>query len=260
MTSQVVIVTGAGSGIGRAVSSAFIQAGFNVVLTGRRLAPLQATVSFAQQTNENHGLIGVLDNQVLVQTCDVTDEEQVDTLFQQAVAKFSRVDILFNNAGWGSFARLLDEMSVQEWREVMDVNINGMFICARAAFRQMRQQNPQGGRIINNGSISATTPRPMSSAYTTSKHAVTGLTKSIALDGRAFNIACGQIDIGNAATDMTERMGSGILQAHGELMVEPLMDVKHVAQAVVQMASFPLETNVLFTTIMATKMPFVGRG
>lgn len=250
MTAKVAIVTGAGSGIGRAVSVALLQAGYKVVLTGRRLEPLEETVRLAQQPLEN----------ALVQTCDVTQESEVAALFAQAAKQFGRIDVLFNNAGRGSFASLIDELSVEEWREVIDVNVNGMFICAREAFRHMRTQEPQGGRIINNGSISATTPRPMSSAYTTSKHAVTGLTKSIALDGRRFNIACSQIDIGNAGTDMTEKMRSGILQANGELMAEPSMDVQHVAQAVVQMANFPLETNVLFTTIMATTMPFVGRG
>lgn len=277
MKAKVAIVTGAGSGIGRAVSIAFLQAGYRVVLTGRRLEPLQETLRLAQQIaipanvgdNSPFDVKGdealqkaAVDIQQasLVQICDVTQEEEVAELFAQAKEKFGRIDVLFNNAGRGSFASLIDELSVQEWREVIDVNVNGMFICAREAFKHMRQQEPQGGRIINNGSISATTPRTMSSAYTTSKHAVTGLTKSIALDGRRFNIACSQIDIGNAATEMTEKIRSGFLQANGELMAEPSMDVQHVAQAVLQMASFPLETNVLFTTIMATNMPFVGRG
>ena len=277
MKAKVAIVTGAGSGIGRAVSIAFLQAGYRVVLTGRRLEALQETLRLAQQIvipanvgdNSPFDVKGdealqktAVDIQQasLIQPCDVTQEEEVAALFTQAKEKFGRIDVLFNNAGRGSFASLIDELSVQEWREVIDVNVNGMFICAREAFKHMRQQEPQGGRIINNGSISATTPRPMSNAYTTSKHAVTGLTKSIALDGRRFNIACSQIDIGNAGTEMTEKMRSGILQANGELMAEPSMDVQHVAQAVLQMASFPLETNVLFTTIMATNMPFVGRG
>lgn len=277
MKAKVAIVTGAGSGIGRAVSIAFIQAGYQVVLTGRRLEPLQETLRLAQQaalptTTGDNSPFDIKGDDLLqktavdiqqtslVQTCDVTQEEEVEALFAQTKQKFGRIDVLFNNAGRGSFASLIDELSVQEWRQVIDVNVNGMFICAREAFKHMRQQEPQGGRIINNGSISATTPRTMSSAYTTSKHAVTGLTKSIALDGRGFNIACSQIDIGNAATEMTEKIRSGFLQANGEMMAEPSMDVQHVAQAVLQMASFPLETNVLFTTIMATNMPYVGRG
>ena len=277
MQAKVAIVTGAGSGIGRAVSLALLGAGYKVVLTGRRLEPLEETVRLAQQASVStlasdnspfdvkgaealNQVTSKITESALVQSCDVTQEAEVAALFEQAKERFGRIDVLFNNAGRGSFASLIDELSVAEWREVMDVNINGMFICAREAFKYMRQQEPQGGRIINNGSISATTPRPMSSAYTTSKHAVTGLTKSIALDGRRFNIACSQIDIGNAGTDMTEKMRSGIMQANGELMAEPSMDVQHVAQAVLQMANFPLETNVLFTTIMATNMPFVGRG
>ena len=277
MQAKVAIVTGAGSGIGRAVSLALLGAGYKVVLTGRRLEPLEETVRLAQQASLSalasdnspfdakgaealNQVTSKIAESALVQSCDVTHEAEVAALFEQAKERFGRIDVLFNNAGRGSFASLIDELSVAEWREVMDVNINGMFICAREAFKYMRQQEPQGGRIINNGSISATTPRPMSSAYTTSKHAVTGLTKSIALDGRRFNIACSQIDIGNAGTDMTEKMRSGIMQANGELMAEPSMDVQHVAQAVLQMANFPLETNVLFTTIMATNMPFVGRG
>ena len=277
MQAKVAIVTGAGSGIGRAVSVALLAAGYKVVLTGRRLLPLEETVRLAQQASLSalasdnspfdvkgaealNQVASKIAESAFVQSCDVTQETEVAALFEQAKQRFGRIDVLFNNAGRGSFASLIDELSVAEWREVMDVNINGMFICAREAFKHMRQQEPQGGRIINNGSISATTPRPMSSAYTTSKHAVTGLTKSIALDGRRFNIACSQIDIGNAGTDMTEKMRSGIMQANGELMAEPSMDVQHVAQAVLQMANFPLETNVLFTTIMATNMPFVGRG
>ena len=277
MQAKVAIVTGAGSGIGRAVSLALLGAGYKVVLTGRRLEPLEETVRLAQQASLSalasdnspfdakgaealNQVTSKITESALVQSCDVTQEAEVAALFEQAKERFGRIDVLFNNAGRGSFASLIDELSVAEWREVMDVNINGMFICAREAFKYMRQQEPQGGRIINNGSISATTPRPMSSAYTTPKHAVTGLTKSIALDGRRFNIACSQIDIGNAGTDMTEKMRSGIMQANGELMAEPSMDVQHVAQAVLQMANFPLETNVLFTTIMATNMPFVGRG
>ncbi len=277
MQAKVAIVTGAGSGIGRAVSLALLGAGYKVVLTGRRLEPLEETVRLAQQASVStlasdnspfdvkgaealNQVTSKIAESAIVQSCDVTQETEVAALFEQAKERFGRIDVLFNNAGRGSFASLIDELSVAEWREVMDVNINGMFICAREAFKHMRQQEPQGGRIINNGSISATTPRPMSSAYTTSKHAVTGLTKSIALDGRRFNIACSQIDIGNAGTDMTEKMRSGIMQANGELMAEPSMDVQHVAQAVLQMANFPLETNVLFTTIMATNMPFVGRG
>lgn len=247
---KVAVVTGAGSGIGRAVALELLSAGYRVVLAGRRQEVLE-------QTRTSAGLDAV---RALVIPTDVTRENEVKALFEQTQREYGRVDVLFNNAGKSGAAVPIDEFSAQEWREIVDVNLTGMFLCAQAAFHVMRYQEPQGGRIINNGSISATAPRPMSIAYTATKHAVTGLTKSISLDGRAYNIACGQIDIGNAGTDMTERMKKGILQANGEIMPEPIMDVAHVAQTVRTMADFPLETNVQFVTIMATKMPFVGRG
>ncbi|WP_169294367.1 SDR family oxidoreductase [Advenella sp. EE-W14] len=247
---KVAVVTGAGSGIGRAVALELLSAGYRVVLAGRRQEVLE-------QTRTAAGLDAV---RALVVPTDVTKENEVKALFEQTQREYGRVDVLFNNAGKSGAAVPIDEFSAQEWREIVDVNLTGMFLCAQAAFHVMRYQEPQGGRIINNGSISATAPRPMSIAYTATKHAVTGLTKSISLDGRAYNIACGQIDIGNAGTDMTERMKKGILQANGEIMPEPIMDVAHVAQTVRTMADFPLETNVQFVTIMATKMPFVGRG
>lgn len=247
---KVAVVTGAGSGIGRAVALELLSAGYRVVLAGRRQDVLEETRTAA-------GLDAV---RALVIPTDVTKENEVKALFEQTQREYGRVDVLFNNAGKSGAAVPIDEFSAQEWREIVDVNLTGMFLCAQAAFHVMRYQEPQGGRIINNGSISATAPRPMSIAYTATKHAVTGLTKSISLDGRAYNIACGQIDIGNAGTDMTERMKKGILQANGEIMPEPIMDVAHVAQTVRTMADFPLETNVQFVTIMATKMPFVGRG
>ncbi|MBK1781165.1 SDR family oxidoreductase [Advenella sp. WQ 585] len=247
---KVAVVTGAGSGIGRAVALELLSAGYRVVLAGRRQDVLEETRTAA-------GLDAV---RALVIPTDVTRENEVKALFEQTQREYGRVDVLFNNAGKSGAAVPIDEFSAQEWREIVDVNLTGMFLCAQAAFHVMRYQEPQGGRIINNGSISATAPRPMSIAYTATKHAVTGLTKSISLDGRAYNIACGQIDIGNAGTDMTERMKKGILQANGEIMPEPIMDVAHVAQTVRTMADFPLETNVQFVTIMATKMPFVGRG
>ena len=247
---KVAVVTGAGTGIGRAVALELLSAGYRVVLAGRRRELLEETRTAA-------GLDAV---RALVVPIDVTKENEVKTLFEQTQREYGRVDVLFNNAGKSGTAVPIDEFSTQEWREIVDVNLTGMFLCAQAAFHVMRYQEPQGGRIINNGSISATAPRPMSIAYTATKHAVTGLTKTISLDGRAYNIACGQIDIGNAGTDMTERMQKGIVQANGEVMAEPVMDVAHVAQTVRTMADFPLETNVQFVTIMATKMPFVGRG
>lgn len=247
---KVAVVTGAGTGIGRAVALELLSAGYRVVLAGRRRELLEETRTAA-------GLDAV---RALVVPTDVTKENEVKVLFEQTQREYGRVDVLFNNAGKSGTAVPIDEFSTQEWREIVDVNLTGMFLCAQAAFHVMRYQEPQGGRIINNGSISATAPRPMSIAYTATKHAVTGLTKTISLDGRAYNIACGQIDIGNAGTDMTDRMKKGILQANGEVMAESIMDVAHVAQTVRTMADFPLETNVQFVTIMATKMPFVGRG
>lgn len=244
------MVTGAGSGIGRAVALELLGTGYAVVLAGRRADALEKTRTAA----------GVDATRALVVPTDVTSEQEVRRLFDTAQREYGRVDALFNNAGRGGTPVPVDEFSVQEWRDIVDVNLTGMFLCAQAAFRVMRQQDPQGGRIINNGSISAHAPRPMSIAYTATKHAVTGLTKSLSLDGRAYNIACGQVDIGNAGTDMTQRMQKGIIQANGETRVEPVMDVAHVAQTVRAMCDFPLETNVQFVTIMATKMPYVGRG
>jgi NAD(P)-dependent dehydrogenase (short-subunit alcohol dehydrogenase family) len=243
------LVTGAGSGIGRAATLAFLADGWNVVLAGRRADRLHAVIAESGAPTR-----------ALAYVADVADPIQVRALFDATVERFGRVDVLFNNAGRGAPAVPIEELSIDDWRAVVDVNLNGMFYCVQQAFRVMKAQIPQGGRIINNGSISATTPRPHSIAYTATKHAVTGLTKSAALDGRAYSIAVGQIDIGNAATEMAERMAQGIMQAHGAVVPEPLMDVSHVGTAVVQMANLPLSTNVLFQTIMATNMPFVGRG
>ena len=243
------LVTGAGSGIGRAATLAFLADGWNVVLAGRRADRLHAVIAESGAPAR-----------ALAYVADVADPLQVRALFDATVERFGRVDVLFNNAGRGAPAVPIDELRIEDWRAVVDVNLNGMFFCLQQAFRIMKAQSPQGGRIINNGSISATTPRPHSIAYTATKHAVTGLTKSAALDGRAYSIAVGQIDIGNAATEMAERMAQGIMQAHGAVVPEPLMDVSHVGTAVLQMANLPLSTNVLFQTIMATNMPFVGRG
>jgi len=242
MTSKIALVTGAGSGIGRAVSLALSAAGFSVILAGRRREELEKTA--AQGKN------------MLAVPADVTNPDSVKALF----SRLERLDLLFNNAGMGAPAVPMDELTFEQWTAVVNVNLTGAFLCAQHAMRIMKAQTPRGGRIINNGSISATTPRPNSAPYTATKHAVTGLTKSISLDGRPFDIACGQIDIGNAATEMTERMANGILQANGSMMVEPRMDVRHVADAVVYMASLPLDANVQFMTVMATKMPLVGRG
>jgi len=245
---KVAVVTGAGSGIGRAVSLALARAGYAVALAGRRREGLEATATAAAGAD------------TLVMPCDVTDPAAVERLFEATVQRFGRVDLLFNNAGTGAPAIPIDELSVEQWKTVVDANLTGSFLCARQAVRFMKRQQPQGGRIINNGSISAHAPRPNTAPYTATKHAITGLTKSLSLDGRPFDIACGQIDIGNAATEMTERMTKGVAQADGRIAVEPRMDVEQVAQAVVFMAGLPLESNVQFMTIMATKMPFVGRG
>jgi NAD(P)-dependent dehydrogenase (short-subunit alcohol dehydrogenase family) len=242
---RVAIVTGAGSGIGRAAALALIREGYAVALAGRRREALE-------QTAANH--------RALVVPTDVTDPESVRELFAKTRDEFGRVDLLFNNAGMGAPAVPLEDLTYDDWRRVVDVNLTGSFLCTREAFRIMKAQEPRGGRIINNGSISATTPRPFSSPYTSTKHAITGLTKSTALDGRAYDIACGQIDIGNADTEMAAKMKAGIRQANGSIAVEPTMDVECVAKAVVYMASLPLDANVLFMTVMATKMPFVGRG
>ncbi|WP_050521595.1 SDR family oxidoreductase [Pseudorhodobacter wandonensis] len=246
MTPQSILITGAGSGIGCATAQAFIAAGWRVGLIGRRKEPLA-------QTANGH-------SNALILPCDVTNPEQVDAAFDTAAQTWGRIDALFNNAGTGLPATLIDEINVQDWLHLSNVNITGMFLCARAAFRHMRTQSPQGGRIINNGSISASVPRPGSAPYTMSKHAVTGLTRTLSLDGRPFNIACGQIDIGNALTEMAAPMTKGVPQANGTMAVEPVMDVKHIATSVLHMANLPLDTNVQFMTVMATAMPFIGRG
>ncbi|MGW3242713.1 SDR family oxidoreductase [Streptomyces sp. NPDC001070] len=246
-TAGVAVVTGAGSGIGRAVARELAASGWTVALAGRREEALLETA--AAMTGE-----------AAVIPTDVTRPEAVDALFAAVRDRYGRADLLFNNAGTGAPAVALDELTHDQWRAVVDVNLTGAFLCAQAAFRMMRAQNPQGGRIINNGSLSAHAPRPLSIAYTATKHAVTGLTKSLSLDGRPYRIACGQIDIGNAATEMTERMAAGTLQANGRLMTEPLMDVADVARTVAHMASLPLEANVQFATVMATSMPYIGRG
>nr|WP_315201919.1 SDR family oxidoreductase [uncultured Albidiferax sp.] len=246
---KVAIVTGAGSGIGRAVALALLADGYRVALAGRRAEALQAVCAES----------GAAERALAVPT-DVTDPAAVQALFEAAVAQFGRVDLLFNNAGTGTPAVLLEDLTLAQWQSVVNVNFTGMFLCIQQAFRVMKAQSPQGGRIINNGSISSTTPRPNSIAYTSTKHGVRGMTKAAALDGRKYNIAVGQIDIGNAATDMTQRMRTGILQPNGEMVVEPVMDVAIVGKSVLYMDSLPLEANVLFHTVMATKMPFVGRG
>ena len=244
--TQTIVITGAGSGIGQATAHKFLAAGWNVGLIGRRVDALVETAA-------DHP-------SALVLPCDVTVPEQVEAAFAQTVATFGRVDALFNNAGMSAKAAPIDEIPLDTWFEVMNVNLNGMYLCARAAFGQMRRQDPQGGRIINNGSISAHVPRPGSAPYTTTKHAITGLTKTLGLDGRAFNIACGQIDIGNALTQMAARFQTGVPQADGQIKIEPVMDVDHVAEAVLTMARLPLDVNVPFMTIMARDMPYIGRG
>jgi NAD(P)-dependent dehydrogenase (short-subunit alcohol dehydrogenase family) len=242
------LVTGAGSGIGRAVAVALRQNSFEVVLVGRREAELRKTAEMAGNTGMD------------IAPTDITSAVAVRTLFQHVQQKFGRLDVLFNNAGISAPSKPLEDLSVEEWRAVVDLNLSGAFLCAQGAFILMKTQSPQGGRIINNGSISASVPRPNSAPYTATKHGITGLTKSLSLDGRKYNIACSQIDIGNAATDMTEKMSAGVLQANGELAPEPRMNVQHVAEAVVYMAQLPLEANVQFMTLMATQMPFIGRG
>jgi len=244
------IVTGAGSGIGRAAALALLREGYSVILAGRRSEALAATAELA----------GADRDRALPVPVDVADPVSVSALFEATKQAFGRLDLLFNNAGTGARAVSLEELTVEEWRRVVDVNLTGAFLCTREAFRLMKDQSPRGGRIINNGSISAYVPRPNSAPYTAAKHAITGLTKSAALDGRKYDIAAGQIDIGNADTDMTARMKAGVLQADGSVAPEPTMDVDHVAAAIVYMASLPLDANVLFMTVMATKMPYVGRG
>jgi NAD(P)-dependent dehydrogenase (short-subunit alcohol dehydrogenase family) len=247
---KVAIVTGAGTGIGRASALALLQAGWHVALAGRRADALEATRTAAGELAKN----------AIAVPTDATDPAAVKALFAATGEAFGRLDLLFNNAGTGAPSLSLEELTLAQWKSVVDINLTAVFLCTQEAFRMMKSQAPRGGRIINNGSISAHAPRPRSAPYTATKHAITGLTKSTALDGRAYDIACGQIDIGNAATEMTERMTQGVLQPNGELAVEARMDVRHVANAVVHMASLPPEANILFMTVMATKMPFVGRG
>jgi NAD(P)-dependent dehydrogenase (short-subunit alcohol dehydrogenase family) len=250
MSDKTAIVTGAGTGVGKGVGLALVEAGWNTVFCGRRKAVLDEAVNAAK------GGAG----KALAVACDISKPEEVEALFARAVEAFGRVDLLFNNAGMGYKSTPIDEIPVEVWNDVVGVNLTGSFLCARAAFGQMRRQNPQGGRIINNGSVSAYAPRPGSVPYTATKHAITGLTKTLALDGRPFDIACGQIDIGNALTDMAMPMTVGVPQANGTIAAEAVMDVRHVADAVVHMAGLPLDANVLFMTVMATKMPYVGRG
>jgi len=250
MGQRTAIVTGAGSGIGRAVGIALLKDGYAVALCGRRREPLEETANTAGSGSATR----------LVLPTDVTNDESVAKLFAAVGQEFGRLDVLFNNAGINVPGATIDELTVEQWRSVVDVNLTGAFLCAREAFRLMKAQTPRGGRIINNGSISAYVPRPYSAPYTATKHGITGLTKSISLDGRKYDIACSQIDIGNAGTEMTAKMARGVPQASGEVAVEPLLDVDHVARAVVYMAGLPLDANVQFMTLMATKMPFIGRG
>jgi NAD(P)-dependent dehydrogenase (short-subunit alcohol dehydrogenase family) len=248
--AKVVIVTGAGSGIGRAVAHGFLREGHAVALAGRREEALRETVAEA----------GAVGDRALVVPTDVTNAGSVRALFDETKRTFGRLDVLFNNAGVSAPGALLEDLTVDQWRSVVDVNLTGAFLCTQQAFRLMKDQDPRGGRIINNGSISAYAPRPNSSPYTATKHAITGLTKSTSLDGRKYDIACGQIDIGNAVTPMTARFATGTLQANGEMAIEPRLDVEHVVRALLYMAGLPLDANVQFMTVMATKMPLVGRG
>ncbi|MBA4781763.1 MAG: SDR family oxidoreductase [Rhizobiales bacterium] len=257
---KIALVTGAGTGVGKAAATELMRAGFHVVFAGRRLDVLEKAVHEAkgvagQDSGQDSGKVS---GEAFV--CDVGDAAAVDRLFQKIEKDHGRIDVLFNNAGIFIAGKLIDEISLEEWQNAVDANLTGSFLCARAAFSLMRRQEPMGGRIINNGSISAHAPRPGSVPYTVTKHAITGLTKCLSLDGRAFDIACSQIDIGNAASDMAQPLSKGAKQADGSLMPEPLMDLEHVASAVRYMAELPLGTNVQFMTLMATKMPFVGRG
>jgi NAD(P)-dependent dehydrogenase (short-subunit alcohol dehydrogenase family) len=247
---KIALVTGAGTGIGRATALALLNDGWSVVVTGRRREVLSSLVDEAQALGQS----------ALAIACDVTEPKSVENLFAHIEKTFGRLDLLFNNAGVNAPAVPVDELPLDKWFSVIDTNVTGVFLCARAAFGLMRRQTPQGGRIINNGSVSAHAPRPFTAPYTASKHAVTGITKALALDGRPYNIVVSQIDIGNALTDLSERMTRGVLQANGTIAPEPMMDARHIAQAVTQIASFPLETNILNMTIMASNMPFVGRG
>ncbi|MBA4342144.1 MAG: 3-oxoacyl-ACP reductase [Methylibium sp.] len=248
-TGKFALVTGAGSGIGRACALALLDAGYRVALLGRRPQALEETAAQAADPSR-----------ALILPADAGKEAEVDAAFERVRAEFGRLDLLFNNAGISAPAVPIDELSVAQWQAVVDVNLTASFLCARAAFKLMKNQSPRGGRIVNNGSISAHAPRPNSAAYTSTKHAITGLTKCLSLDGRAHDIACGQLDIGNALTEMAQPMTQGVRQANGQIAVEATMDVAHVASALLYMASLPLEANVQFMTVMATKMPFVGRG
>jgi NAD(P)-dependent dehydrogenase (short-subunit alcohol dehydrogenase family) len=250
MSDKIVLVTGAGSGIGRAVVLAFLRDGYRVVLAGRRMAALQETIETAKTDQ----------SRVLAVSADVTDPVSVGSLFQRTQEVFRRLDVLFNNAGAGIPAAQLEDVTYEQWQRVLATNLTGPFLCTQEAFRLMKRQTPRGGRIINNGSLSAYVPRPSSAPYTATKHAVAGLTRSTSLDGRNYDIACGQIDIGNAATEMAAKMGEGVQQADGSIRPEPLIDVSLVADAVLYMANLPLEANVQFMTVMATKMPYIGRG
>jgi NAD(P)-dependent dehydrogenase (short-subunit alcohol dehydrogenase family) len=247
-TSKVALVTGAGTGIGKAVALAFLREGYCVVLAGRRVEALDAVVRESESAN------------ALAVVTDVCNPESVAKLFVKIKKTFGRIDVIFNNAGISGIGTAFEDIAFDTWHNVVNTNLTGSFLCAQGAFNMMKDQSPQGGRIINNGSISAHAPRPDSAPYTATKHAITGLTKSISLDGRKYNIACGQIDIGNALTELSAKMAKGVLQANGEIAIEPMMEANEVADAVVHMASLPLSTNVQFMTIMATKMPFVGRG
>ena len=249
-SKKVALVTGAGSGVGRYAALALLNDGFSVALAGRRAEALEETINLA----------GTNSSSALAVPTDVTDPQAVNKLFEATKKRFGRLDLLFNNAGMGAPAKPLEELTIKQWKDVVDVNLTGSFLCTQEAFRLMKDQDPMGGRIINNGSVSAYAPRPNSAPYTATKHAVTGLTKSTSLDGRKYEIACGQIDIGNAATDMTARMKDGVPQADGRMMVEPTMDVDNVSRAILYMANLPPDANAQFITIMATKMPYLGRG